>query len=84
MRVDSGVALGFAVPSFYDSLLAKVIVWDETREAATERMLEALDDFELEGVDTLIPFHRRLLAQPAVAGRRHRPRPARATASGSS
>ena len=61
VRVDSGVALGYAVPSFYDSLLAKLIVWHESREAATERMLEALDDFELEGPDTLIPFHRHLL-----------------------
>jgi acetyl-CoA/propionyl-CoA carboxylase biotin carboxyl carrier protein len=58
------VELGFAVPSFYDSLLAKVIVHAESREAATERMLEALADFELEGPDTLIPFHRHLLATP--------------------
>jgi acetyl-CoA/propionyl-CoA carboxylase, biotin carboxylase, biotin carboxyl carrier protein len=64
VRVDSGVELGFAVPSFYDSLLAKVIVHAESREAATERMLEALADFELEGPDTLIPFHRHLLATP--------------------
>ena len=64
VRVDSGVALGFTVPSFYDSLLAKLIVHADSREAATERMLGALDGFEIEGPDTLIPFHRHLLRSP--------------------
>ena len=62
IRVDSGVERGFTVTPFYDSLLAKVIVWDESREAATTRMLGALAEFEIGGIDTLIPFHRRLLA----------------------
>jgi acetyl-CoA/propionyl-CoA carboxylase, biotin carboxylase, biotin carboxyl carrier protein len=61
VRVDSGVALGFAVPSFYDSLLAKLIVHADSREAATGRMLAALEAFVIEGPDTLIPFHRHLL-----------------------
>jgi acetyl-CoA/propionyl-CoA carboxylase biotin carboxyl carrier protein len=61
VRVDSGVRAGSAVSPFYDSLLAKVIVWDETRADATARMFDALGAFELDGIDTLIPFHRRLL-----------------------
>jgi acetyl-CoA carboxylase biotin carboxylase subunit len=61
IRVDSGVRDGFAVPPFYDSLLAKVIVSGGDREEATARMLGALDAFELEGVPTLLPFHRAFL-----------------------
>ena len=62
VRVDSGVEEGSVVTPFYDSLLAKVVTWGETREAATELMVGALADFELEGVNSLIPFHRSLLA----------------------
>ena len=64
VRVNSGVALGFTVPAFYDSLLAKLVVHDVSRKAATERMLGALDEFEIEGIATLIPFHRHLLRTP--------------------
>ena len=60
--MDSGVDEGSVVTPFYDSLLAKVVTWGETREAATELMVGALADFELEGVNSLIPFHRSLLA----------------------
>jgi acetyl-CoA carboxylase biotin carboxylase subunit len=62
VRVDSGVAEGSIVSPYYDSLLAKVIAWGETREAATALLEEALGDFQIEGVSTLIPFHRALLA----------------------
>ena len=62
VRVDSGVRAGWTVPPFYDSLLAKLIVWDETREAATARMLRGLAEFRIEGLATLVPFHRSLLA----------------------
>jgi acetyl-CoA carboxylase biotin carboxylase subunit len=62
VRVDSGIEAGFAVPRFYDSLLAKVAVWDVDREAATARMRRALAEFELTGLSTLIPFHQALLA----------------------
>jgi acetyl-CoA/propionyl-CoA carboxylase biotin carboxyl carrier protein len=61
VRVDSGVGAGATVTPFYDSLLAKLVVWDVSREAATARMLRALDEFELTGIDTLLPFHRALL-----------------------
>ncbi len=61
VRVDSGVEAGSQVTPFYDPLIAKLIVWDETREAATARMLRALGEFEIEGLRTLLPFHRALL-----------------------
>ena len=61
VRVDSGVAAGSSVPPFYDPLLAKLIVWDVGRKAATARMRRALAEFEIEGLKTLIPFHRALL-----------------------
>jgi acetyl-CoA/propionyl-CoA carboxylase biotin carboxyl carrier protein len=62
VRVDAGVREGSVVTPFYDPLLAKLIVCDADREQATARMLRALDEFEVEGVHTLIPFHRALLA----------------------
>ena len=46
----------------YDPMVAKLIVWDVDREHATARMLRALDEYEIEGVTTLIPFHKALLA----------------------
>ncbi len=61
IRVDSHLFTGYEVPPHYDSLLAKLIVWDETREAAIARMQRALDEFQIEGLATTIPFHKRLL-----------------------
>ena len=61
VRVDSHLYAGYYVPPHYDSLLAKLIVWAETREAAIARMLRALDEFVIEGIVTTIPFHKRLL-----------------------
>ena len=46
----------------YDPMVAKLIVWDVDREQATKRMLRALDEYEIEGLKTLIPFHRALLS----------------------
>jgi acetyl/propionyl-CoA carboxylase alpha subunit len=62
VRVDSGVEAGAAVLPYYDPMIAKLIVWDRDREAATRRMLRALDEYEIEGLKTLLPFHRALLA----------------------
>ena len=59
----------------YDPMVAKLIVWDVDREAATQRMLRALDEYEIEGLKTLIPFHSALLADRAVGQRRDLPRP---------
>jgi acetyl-CoA/propionyl-CoA carboxylase biotin carboxyl carrier protein len=61
VRVDSGVEAGSEITPLYDPLIAKLIVSDVSREAATARMLRALDEFEIGGVTTLIPFHTALL-----------------------
>ncbi len=61
VRVDSHLYAGYTVPPHYDSLLAKLIVWAETRDAAIVRMQRALDEFVIEGLKTTIPFHQRLL-----------------------
>ncbi len=64
VRVDSHLFTGYEVPPHYDSLLAKLIVWADTREAAIARMQRALDEFIIEGITTTIPFHQRLLKHP--------------------
>ena len=62
VRVDSGVEAGSEITPMYDPMVAKLIVWDADREQATARMLRALEEYEIEGLTTLIPFHRALLA----------------------
>ena len=62
VRVDSGVAAGSEVSANYDPMVAKLIVWDSDRDAATRRMLRALREYEITGLVTLLPFHERLLA----------------------
>jgi acetyl-CoA/propionyl-CoA carboxylase biotin carboxyl carrier protein len=62
VRVDSGVEAGGEVTPMYDPMVAKLIVWDNDRELATARMLRALDEYEVGGLTTLIPFHSKLLA----------------------
>jgi acetyl-CoA/propionyl-CoA carboxylase biotin carboxyl carrier protein len=62
VRVDSGVGPGGEVTPMYDPMVAKLIVWDKDRESATRRMLRALGEYEIEGLKTLIPFHKALLA----------------------
>ncbi len=64
VRVDSGVQAGSEISGLYDPLIAKLIVWDGDREAARRRMLRALDEFVIEGVSTLLGFHRALLSHP--------------------
>jgi len=61
VRVDSGVVEGSEVTPLYDPMIAKLIVSGLNRELATRRMLRALDEFQIEGVTTLIPFHKALL-----------------------
>jgi acetyl-CoA/propionyl-CoA/long-chain acyl-CoA carboxylase, biotin carboxylase, biotin carboxyl carrier protein len=62
VRVDSGVGPGGEVSPMYDPMVAKLIVWDSDRAAATRRMLRALEEFEITELKTLIPFHKALLA----------------------
>jgi acetyl-CoA/propionyl-CoA carboxylase, biotin carboxylase, biotin carboxyl carrier protein len=62
VRVDSGVVSGTEITPLYDPMVAKLIVWDADRERATRRMLRALKEYEIEGVRTLIPFHKAIMA----------------------
>ena len=62
VRVDSGAEEGYEVLPLYDPMIAKLIVWDVDRSASTRRMLRALGEYEIEGLQTLVPFHRALLA----------------------
>jgi acetyl/propionyl-CoA carboxylase alpha subunit len=72
IRLECGVAEGVEVSVHYDPLLAKVIATGATREEAIERMTRALDDTAVDGVATVIPFHRRVMRAPAFrAGRVH-------------
>lgn len=69
VRVDSGVRANYTVPSHYDSLLAKLITWGADRNEAIARMRRALAEYCIEGVTTIIPFHRAALEHPVfVAG----------------
>jgi acetyl-CoA carboxylase biotin carboxylase subunit len=65
VRVDSHMMAPYAVPPFYDSLLAKIIVRGASREEAIDRMRRALRETVLEGVKTSIPFHLRVLDDPS-------------------
>jgi acetyl-CoA carboxylase, biotin carboxylase subunit len=61
VRVDTHIYEGYVVPPHYDSLLAKLIVHDDTRTAAINRAKRCLDEFVVEGVKTNIGFHKRIL-----------------------
>lgn len=61
VRVDSGAYPGYTISPYYDSMIAKLIVWAPTREQAIAKMKRALDEFAIEGIYTTIPFHMRLL-----------------------
>jgi acetyl-CoA carboxylase, biotin carboxylase subunit len=72
VRIDSMLYQGYTVPPFYDSLLAKLIVADESRPAALARLARALDELQVSGVKTTAQLHRALLADDEVrAGRYH-------------
>jgi acetyl-CoA/propionyl-CoA carboxylase biotin carboxyl carrier protein len=64
VRVDSGVEAGAEISPLYDPMVAKLIVHGRDREQARRRMLRALDEFEVRGVETLLGFHRALLSHP--------------------
>src|SRR6476469_8789602 len=64
VRVDSGVVAGSEISPLYDPMIAKLVVHGVDREHARRRMLRALDEFVVEGVKTLIGFHKALLTHP--------------------
>jgi acetyl-CoA carboxylase, biotin carboxylase subunit len=64
VRVETGVYEGFEVTPFYDSMIAKVICWGDSRAEAVMRMRRALSEFRMMGVKTNIPFHVKLLNSP--------------------
>ena len=64
VRVDTHLYSGYEIPSFYDSMVAKLIVWGETREIAMKRMVRALNEFEIDGVPTTAKFHEAVLRHP--------------------
>jgi len=71
VRVDTHVAPGYTVPPFYDSLLAKVIAWGESRDEAADRLLRALAALRCEGVPTTVPLHRAILESSDFRGHRY-------------
>jgi acetyl/propionyl-CoA carboxylase alpha subunit len=64
IRVDSGVYSGYQITPYYDALIAKLIVHEETREETIARMKRALEEYRVIGVRTNIPFHQALLENP--------------------
>jgi len=64
VRVDSGLYAGYKVPPYYDSMIAKLIVWGHTREGALRRLRRALEEFVIDGMKTTIPLHQALLDDP--------------------
>jgi len=60
-RVDSHAYTGYSIPPYYDSMIGKLIVWGENRDKAITTMKRALDEFEVQGVKTSIPFHQKMM-----------------------
>ena len=67
VRVDSGVESGDVISGAFDSLLAKLVVTGATRDDALARARRALDEFEVAGLPTVLPFHRKVVRDPAFA-----------------
>jgi acetyl-CoA carboxylase biotin carboxylase subunit len=64
IRVDTAVYNGYVIPSQYDSMIAKLIVYGGDRSEAISRMKRALEEFIIEGINTTIPFHKKVLNNP--------------------
>ncbi|MGH3381905.1 MAG: biotin/lipoyl-containing protein, partial [Actinoallomurus sp.] len=65
VRLDTGFVQGMAVPQMYDSMIAKLVVTGANRTEALQRARRALAEFEIEGMPTVIPFHRVVVEDPA-------------------
>jgi acetyl-CoA carboxylase biotin carboxylase subunit len=66
VRFDSLLYPGYTITPFYDSLLGKLIVWDEDRPSALARLARALDELEISGIKTTLPLHQALVTEAAV------------------
>ena len=64
VRLDTALYAGYTVPPFYDSLIAKLIVWGGDRQEAISRGRRALEEFAIDGINTTIPFHLHILEDP--------------------
>ncbi|HEX6219352.1 MAG TPA: acetyl-CoA carboxylase biotin carboxylase subunit, partial [Sphingomicrobium sp.] len=64
VRVDSGLYAGYRVPPYYDSMIAKLIVYGRTREGCIMRLKRALEEFVVEGMKTTVPLHQRIVRDP--------------------
>jgi acetyl-CoA carboxylase biotin carboxylase subunit len=64
VRVDTAIYSGYVIPSHFDSLIAKLIVYGKDRSEAIMKMRSALEEFIIEGVNTTIPFHKRVMNNP--------------------
>ncbi|GGB62112.1 acetyl-CoA carboxylase biotin carboxylase subunit [Virgibacillus dakarensis] len=67
VRVDSAAYPDYSIPPYYDSMIAKLIAYGPTREAAIQRMKRALDEFVIEGIHSTIPFHRIIMDHDVFA-----------------
>jgi acetyl-CoA/propionyl-CoA carboxylase biotin carboxyl carrier protein len=65
VRLDAGYQAGMSVPQAYDSLIAKLVITGATRRQALQRAARALAEFQIEGMPTVLPFHRAVVAGPA-------------------
>jgi acetyl-CoA/propionyl-CoA carboxylase biotin carboxyl carrier protein len=68
VRVDTGVESGDVISGSFDSMVAKLIVTGATREEALARSRRALDEMQVEGLPTVLPFHRKIVNDPAFIG----------------
>ena len=66
VRVDSGLYTGYRIPPYYDSMIAKLIVYGRTREGCIMRLRRALEEMVIGGVKTSIPLHQTLLREPDI------------------
>jgi len=66
VRVDSGLYAGYRIPPYYDSMIAKLIVYGRSREGCIMRLRRALEEMVIEGVKTSIPLHEALLREPDI------------------
>jgi acetyl-CoA carboxylase biotin carboxylase subunit len=71
VRIDSHLYPGYEIPQYYDSMVAKLIVWGPTRDEAIARMKRALAEFEIDGVPTTAKFHEAVLRHPTFLEGEH-------------